>query len=229
MDMKWLLISAACLAIQCSAFAITPDTDSTRVLPYQRGFQFESGIYLTINDWKTNNPIPKSSIITQYDPTAPYFYLQVLNKKWLKYRDAKGTVRKVESEKIFGYSVDNVVYTNHHLKIAIIGAICHYTSILYQVDDPNFTGLAFSIMDISMSNQSGIQKKEQFRQFILNFETGQTYRFTERYFKKLISTDIHLYKEYKQFKGRKKDRMFIFLKKYNERHPIFFTPAENEV
>lgn len=225
--MKWLFTSAALLAIPLYVFAASGiESDSTKAMPYQRGFQFEPGIYLTINDWKHNNPIPKEAIITEFDPGAPYFYLQVLHKRWLHYRDANGTVNKIECEKIFGYSVDNVVYTKHHLKIAIIGAICHFTSVLYQIDDPYLTGFAFAVMDISMSNQSGIHKQEKFRQYIINFETGAIHRFTERALKKLISTDIHLYQEYKQFKGRKRDRMFIFLKKYNERHPVYFAQAD---
>ena len=226
MNMKWLLTCMILLAIQLYAFAMTTDADSSKALPYQRGFQFEPGIYLTINDWKNNNPIQNEAIISDYDPTMPYFYLQLLHKKWLKYKDAEGKVHQIESEKIFGYSIDNVVYTRHHLKIAIIGAICHYTSVLYQVDDPYFTGLAFSILDVSLSNQSGIRKQENYRQFILNFETGQAYRFTERAFKKLIATDVQLYAEYKKFKGRKKDRRFIFLKKYNDRHPVYFAQAD---
>lgn len=224
--MKWQLTLLALLAAQLCAFASKNDADSTRVMPYYQGFQFESGIYLTIDNWKENNPIPREAIISNYDARAPYFYLQVFNKKWIKYRDANGNVQKVESERVFGYSVDNVVYTNHHLKIAIIGSICHYTSVLYQVDDPNFSGLASTILDLSLTNQSGFHKQEKYRQFILNFETGRSYRFTERYFKKLIATDVQLYQEYKQFKGRKKDRRFIFLKKYNDRHPIYFAQAD---
>jgi hypothetical protein len=194
--------------------------------PLQPGFRFKPGIYLSIEDWKHNQPIPKEAIISKYDPNDPYFFIQVLNKKWVKYRDTEGYEQEVESAKIFGYSIDNFVYTKYHTKISIIGAICHYSNIIHQIADPNLTGLAFVALDGLLAQQSGIRKKERFRQFIIDFETGKIYRFTERYFKKLIDTDVQLYNEYKSFPGRKKDKMYIFLKKYNERHPIQFASAK---
>lgn len=226
MKIKCLLPVAILLIINHFSFAASTLSDSTKLAPYQQGFHFKSGVYLTIEDWKRNNPIPKSHFITEHDTNAPYFFVELLKSKWLEYQDEEGIIQKVEKATIFGYSVDNLIFNKWHVKIPIIGSICHYTKIEYKSDDPFLNGsLAVQVLHASLSGNSGLRKREKFKQFIINFETGKIYRFKKRYFKKLIITDVKLYNEYKKYKGSKKDKMYIFLKKYNERHPIYFSIA----
>lgn len=225
MIMKWLLAGAFLLIINLPCFALSGAifSDTNKVARYQSGFRFNPGVYLTIDDWKNNNPIPKGRFITELELDSPRFFLDLLRKDWLQYRDEYGNINKVERIKIFGYSTDNFIFNKYHVKISIIGSICHYTKIEYKMDDPFLAGsLALAILDASLSGQSGVHKREDYKQYIMNFETGKAYRFKKRYFKKLIITDVKLYQEYKKYKANKRDKMYIFLKKYNEQHPIYF-------
>ncbi len=61
-----------------------------------------------------------------------------------------------------------------------------------------------------------------FKEFVLDFETGETFLFTYRNFKDYLKThDAELLKELEASKN-KRDMIHHFLLKYNEKHPIYF-------
>ena len=66
-----------------------------------------------------------------------------------------------------------------------------------------------------------IQSKEM-RQFFLDFETGQVIEYGINNFMTILMRDKDLYDEYIQLNKRKKRQMmFLYLRKFNEKHPLF--------
>lgn len=60
-------------------------------------------------------------------------------------------------------------------------------------------------------------------QYILDFEFGKVLEFTVENMEAVLQRDAELYKEFLALKKRKKrDSIFLYLRKYNEKHPIFF-------
>jgi predicted protein tyrosine phosphatase len=60
------------------------------------------------------------------------------------------------------------------------------------------------------------------KQFVFNFEDGKVMDFDMESTKLLIMKDEELYEEYMKLPRKKKrDLMFVYIRKYNERNPLF--------
>ena len=60
-------------------------------------------------------------------------------------------------------------------------------------------------------------------QYLLDFETGKIYEFDYQSVEKLIAKDIELFEEFSKLRKRKKRKLkFLYIRKYNKKHPIYF-------
>ena len=72
------------------------------------------------------------------------------------------------------------------------------------------------------SNQRTLVNNE-YRQFLLDFETGEFLEFNEKNVEKLLSRDSLLYNEFKSLsKKQKKQLKFYYIRRYNEKYPLPF-------
>jgi hypothetical protein len=63
-------------------------------------------------------------------------------------------------------------------------------------------------------------------QYLLNFETGELWDYDVLGIKELIKNDTELYQEYNKLRNRvKKKLMFSYIRKYNERNPLYIPAA----
>lgn len=200
----WFLITVVAAA----------QTDS---VVYTQGFGFTEGVYLNFSQFRNNKPLPKSSIILDGDSTRPDILKQTLSKTTFQWRDSNGVVQSTKVNTVWGYSENKTVYTllnSQFNRIVVIGSICHFTS---YVTDYRYTGPG------TYPNQQYGAPVETLQQYVLDVATGQFYAFQVSVMEYILQRDPQLYAEYTGLKKKqKRDQMFIYLRKYNEKHPLMF-------
>ncbi len=203
----FLLLSS--LSVYCQA--------TNELVAYTQEYQFKEGIFPTFNSWKNNAPIEKDCIITNLDKADKSFYQKIFELKSIKYFDVAENKHKVmTTNNVFGYSRDNLVFTKEHYRINIIGAICHYSSI--STIKNNRGEMEVRVLGPHHQNI----KTKSIRSYIIDFEKNTKYRFDKKSLEVILKRDEELFGEYKKSKAAKRVKMFEFMFKYNEKHPIYF-------
>ena len=192
----------------------------TKAIQYDKDFEFKDGIYLFFDDFKNNSPTVASKLITKYNKDSRDFYDNVLSKSTFAYIDKEGKEVESRSKEAWGYCQNGIVYINHGTnfnRMTIMGSICHFiatvpvrigTSDPFYYDYPLGTPPRYTYVS---------------EQFILDFDSGSILSFNVDNMEKILMRDEILYKEFSVFKKKKKrDSIFLYLRKYNEKHPIFF-------
>ena len=206
------LVSLLLLVLTCSVHAQKSDS-----VMYTPGFSFEQGIYLNYAQFMANAPVPKSAIVlNEYSTRLDYIKL-ALSKEWIQWRDTSGKIQTMKSSSVWGYSENNGVYIRYNYnfnRIVVIGSICHFTA--YE------TNYMYTGPGTYPSQQYGTPV-ESLEQFVLDTKTGQVLAYNLANMEMLLRRDAVLFAEFDALKKRqKKDQMFIYLRKYNEKHPLYF-------
>ena len=87
-------------------------TSQNATVAYSRDFEFKEGIYLTIDQFKQNNPIPISDIVSAVPKTEHNFLTQVLDQKTVTFKDETGQEQKLATASIWGYCRNRSVFLN---------------------------------------------------------------------------------------------------------------------
>ncbi len=212
-------ILLACI-LSCHAFA---QADSVRMVPFTPDFKFKEGLYLTFDQLKNNNPIPKSRIIISEDINSPEFFDKVLNGKKVFFFDSRGLRQEVLTEKVWGYSNNGSIYINvggSFNRISIIGSICHFIATVTVVNQQYYDPFYYGYSGYYSYGPSTYATQET-RQFLLNFKTGEVFDYDYKHVEVLIASDEELSNEYSRLSRRKKnDLKFFFIRRFNQRNPL---------
>jgi hypothetical protein len=188
---------------------------------YSREYQFKEGIYLSYLQFVKNDPIPKDAITnTNRGINAPDFYVQLFGKNTVTYKDNNGAEQKIELKDIWGYCQDQSIFigTRNASRVPVIGSLCHFTRVEME-EGPMMNGVAGPIYT---------PPHQEINQYILDTRTGAVRSFTVADFTELLQKyDDVLYKEFSALKKRKKkDMKFLYLRKFNEKHPLYLPVTE---
>lgn len=204
-----IYVKFALLFLLCPCF-VFPQENSAGKVQYSSDFVFEEGIYLTFDEFKADSPSIKKFSIKK---PAPY---SDPNFIFLEYA-CSDSVKETENCKVkdcWGYSYRGDVYISHayyayFFKLMVIGSVCHFVGL---------SGVGSTATDI----MTGFGGDNDYKQFYLDFETGDIQIFTYKYFAEFLKYhDEVLYEELIKEKKKKK-LIFKYLLKYNEKHPIYF-------
>ena len=207
------------LSINISAQEIkTPDGS----VKYSPAFKFKDGIYTNFLQVKQNLPIPKSQIVTDVDYNAFDFYDRLLEGKTITIYDNLGVNKEIETKFIWGFSNKGVLYINlndEYNRIPVFGRISHFIANKTYVEyDPYNRYNAYNRTTYDPYNT-----KTVLMQYLLDFETGKLYDFNYKSVELLIASDIDLYEEFSKLSNRKKKKLqFLYVRKYNQKHPVYF-------
>lgn len=193
---------------------ISGQTDSVAYAP---GFTFRQGIYLNYQQFRENRPVLRSRIISNYDSTRLDYLRQVTAAKTISYTDSSGKLTEVSPSKIWGFCENNSVYiryNNAFNKIVVMGSLCHFTAtyVSYMSSGPPYP-----------ANSAYGTPVETIRQYMLDTKTGSVLDFVLPNVEAILKRDPELYKEFMGLrKGKRKQLMFFYLRKYNERNLLYF-------
>ncbi len=184
---------------------------------YVQGFEFKQGIYLNYQQFKSNSPVPKSAIIFSEDSSRLDFIKLALSKDNVQWKDTSGVIQTTKVTSLWGYSENKAVYIRHNNqfnRIVVIGSICHFTA---YVTNYLYTGPG------TYPNQQYGTPVESLQQYILDTDSGVIYDFNTESMEYILQRDATLSKEFSDLRRKqKKDQLFIFLRRYNEKHPLYF-------
>ncbi len=183
-------------------------------IPYSHEFEFNEGIYLTFSSFKQNKPVPVSAIVSGYPKNQLDFFTEVTREKTIQVKDNEGNLQKFETKSIWGYCRNRSVYINFNnqfSKINVIGTLCYFTATVTRsmgVPDPMGMNTTY----------------EELHQFVYQTSTNKVYDFDAKNMGILLKNDDELYTRFMAMKKRDKpDAIFILLRKYNEKHPLYIS------
>jgi len=191
-----------------------------KAIQYTKDFEFRNGLYISFLDFRNNNPVIASQLISDYNKSSREFFDKVLSKNTFTYTDSTGNEQTLKTDDIWGYCSNGIIYLNHGTdfnRVTIIGSICHFvatvpmkigTSDPFNYNDPFYNPPQYTYVS---------------EQFVLDYESGKVLEFNVSNMEALLSRDAALYKEFSALKKKqKRDSIFLYLRKYNEKHPIYF-------
>lgn len=192
----------------------------TQLVAYSKNFEFKEGIYIDFRDFLENKPVPKSKIVSDMNHDDFDFMHQLTSQKSIDYIDASGIRQTVETNKLFGYSKNNGVYiyhSNDFYRISLIGTLCHYTATVIVYSPGMGMGFGYG----GMGTTSTVT--QELRQYVFDTRVGRVVDFTVDNIEHILESDPELYKEFMTLKKRKKrNSIFLYLRKYNQLHPLYF-------
>jgi TonB family protein len=233
-----------------SAVIIKTDTN-TRILKaidstlFTKDFIFKDGIYLTYEEFQFNSPsITYSRIIDEtenvYNNTfkggnqiksdfskKDYFSQR---EKVITYYKQNGTKGKIKRKDVWGYCKNGSVYilSSNFDKLEIIGGIIQFietNNFSYSPSSSEQTNVkahpteGYANQPPPAGNNSSFSQKVK----IIDFETGKVYTNNLQNLTTLLKKDEALHKEFLSLQNdrKRKQMMFIFLKRFNNRNPIY--------
>lgn len=200
-------------------------TDTTNLVEYSPDFKFKEGIYLNFNQVKTNSPLPKSRIISTQAYSDPDFFDHILEKDKIYYYDQIGNKQELKTKNIWGYSRNGFIYIkmdDGYFRITLIGAISHFIASQTTYTNAYNSPYYYSYMDPYRTYPYSYPTTEV-RQYLLDFFTGNILDYTDQSLEVILMQDPELHDEYMALRKKKRKQMrFIYIRKFNERHPLYF-------
>lgn len=195
---------------------------------YTPDFKFKEGIYPNFQFVKNNMPIPKTRIVTDVDLFSRDFYEQVTEKKEILFYDDYGVKQALKSSSIWGYGRNGVLYVNlagEFHRISFMGSICHFVATITTYNsgyyDPYYQSNYYN--NRNYRSPSSNYSSTELKQYLFDFETGKLMEFNVSAVEILLMKDPELYDEYVALKKKKKKQFkFVYIRKYNEKHPLYF-------
>ncbi len=179
------------------SFQLFGQIDDERM--YQLGFDFQEGVYLSLEEFRRNSPSYQRSI----EKDDANLYME---------SDTSAEMILVDPEKIWGFCIsDNIYisYDNAYWKLINIGTLSHFSAILvssFQTVD----AFGFPVTQYSKSLQH----------LFIDVRDGQIYALTDEQLIPFMEEEPILEHRYKRIKRRKTNDLIQALKDYNEFFPL---------
>jgi hypothetical protein len=245
----------ACFPFFFFLFSIPLTILGQQKVEYITDFVFKDGIFLTFQDFKNNNPVPLTHILSDFDIRANDYLWDVLNTDTLVYYDNLFEERTASVSKIWGFCANNKIYVGINtversnrwedrdwFPLITIGAYSYFTAI---ISVTRFMPAAGESMmpsgGISMYNdpmydgQGNYYQESVPIQMLLDVSngdfiqlaTGDLNSISPKLMADLLQKDPILRSEYSDKSGRdQKQTSMFYIRKFNQRNPIYF-PASN--
>jgi len=188
-------------------------TDTTGKVRYSMNYVFKDGVYLTFDEFKNNAPSITDFTVNKIGQ------LSSSNNVFLEYpcKDSASKGKNCNIDDCWGYCKKGTVYISHayegfFFKLMVIGAACHFVA-LSGFDQPHQMSEPFA--------QYGAGN--DYIQYFLDFDSGEVIPFTYKKFVAFLKVkDEALYHDLSIIKKNRRKLIFLFLLKYNEKHPVYF-------
>ena len=220
------------------------------VVKYTPDFKFADGLYLSFFAARNNSPLPKSRIVTAIDYNSNDFFQKLMEKKIISYYDTSGVKKEVKKDDIWGYADKGIMYMQvmgGFSSFAFMGKICIVIAEMKRNDtiyydpvngryigtyenygypsryyDPYYGRYVSNYPRRRNYRQVETAPGMELNQYLLDFETAELWEYDVQGVKELIKKDSELYAEYNKLRNNaKKKLMFTYIRKYNERNPLY--------
>lgn len=217
--MKKILFLLVCVFNYSINYCQT-DTNNLNLEKYTNEFKFETGIFTDFEQAKNNSPIPIVRIITSYDTDDTDFFENLVSEKYIYIYDNLGLEKKIETDDIWGYCNNGVIYIQKNDKfnrLGVIGSISHFVAYETVYDNTNPYSYSTGYTDYGTYPTTSTELK----QYLLSFQSGEVFDFNYKTVEILLMNDTELYDAFINLKKRdKKNLAFVYVRKYNEKNPL---------
>jgi hypothetical protein len=238
-------VAVTLVASLITTFMIMAQQGDTLV-QYTPDFKFKDGIYMSFDMVKTNSPIPKAKLFTSVDYNDKDFFDQVLSGEKIYFYDNMGIRQEVEKDAIWGFARNGVLYVKvqgNFNRITFFGSIIHFVADVttttgynpYGYYDPYYSPYRSFYSPYYYSPYSSRYydpyyggypyrntSRTDLEMFMIDFETGKSYEYNLENLEALLMRDPELYDEFVSMRNKnQKKMMFVYLRKFNEKHPVF--------
>jgi hypothetical protein len=225
-------VSALILLLCLFPRANAQEEEQEDMVKYAPGFQFNEGIYANFEMVLDNNPIPPARIVTDVDMFDRAFYDKITNSKEIVIYDDKGVKKVMETSNIWGYGRNGALYINvgsaFH-RISYVGNISHFVASVTTYNPNYYDPYYYNPYYMNSYNYNRYSYPQSnygstdLRQYLLDFETGEVMEYNIEGVEILLMKDPELSDEYGSLRHRKKKQMkFVYIRRYNEKHPLYF-------
>lgn len=197
-------------------------TNTPVMVEYNADFVFTDGIYPDYESFKNNKPIEKSRIVSSIDPEDMQFFDKLTEQKTISVYDGLGNTQTLKTEELKGYCSGGSVYIFHNgyfNRVGVIGAICHFLgSKTYYYPSNAYPDYGYGSYGMYTP---GLSAETELQQYIMIFETGDILEYNSKSLGFALMTDPLLHDEFSELSGKKKNaRLFLYVRKFNEKHPV---------
>jgi hypothetical protein len=227
--------------VSLNSFLLLNGQQKEGMIRFTPDFKFKDGIYLSYDQVKMNNPIPKAKLLTSADYNDREFFNKIFESDKIYFYDGMGVRQDVAKNTIWGFARNGVLYVQiqeNFNRITFIGSICHFVADIttydtryygspYNYYDPYYSSYGYGNYYspynsyYSPYRQSNVARNE-LKQYIFDFETGKIMEFNIESTELLLMKDPVIYEEYVQLsRKKKKDLMFVYIRKFNEKNPLY--------
>lgn len=210
------MIKSKIIAIFFIIFYVKISLFAQNQLVLDNSFKFKEGIFLNYDQVKSNQPIPKSNIISNIDKNSYNFFEILFLEKQVDIINEEGKKEKYLIKDLWGYSDKGFLYVNYKnytSQIHVLGAICHFMA-----TEEVYTGYTSTYYESFSSPTTTIVNY----QAIMDFETGNIMPLNISNLTSILAKDTEITKEWSDLsKNKKKKQMFVFIQKYNQKNPVY--------
>ena len=197
------------LLIPLLVHAQPPDSSWVR---YQGGMDLREGIYRDFGAFRLNAPTWPQEV-RRDGQGLPVEDIRRVSRLQVP-ADSSG-YRELDLDRMWGFCHRNVVYIqagNGFYRIGLMGSLCH---VLYEYSYRDWDPYMYP---------GGSVTRTAMGQFLLDMETGRFLDFNASSMQEVLARDPVLSAEYEAIppRKRKEEVLFYFLRRYNERHPLYF-------
>lgn len=191
---------------------------------YTLDFRFNDGVYLNFDAVKANKPIPLMKIQAEQNENTFDFYEKLFENDFIYIYDDFGKLEEIPISEIWGYAQNGKLFINLHdnfNRIPYFGSISHFLADVttYQTMPTTVNSRYYT----AGSSYYPTTKTTETRQFIMDFSDGKVYEYDYKNLLVVLMKDQELYDEYNELSRRKKKKLkFLFIRKYNDRNPVYF-------
>lgn len=236
------VIILSAVMFQVPGVFVAEGQEQEGMVKYTPDFRFRDGIYVNFEQVKQNSPIPKAKLLTSTDYNDKEFFKKLLESDKLYYYDGMGVRQELSVGDIWGYSRNGVLYIqvqNNFNRITFVGSICHFVADVTTYDnryyspyggyyDPYYYspygyGNYYSPYGSYYSPYGrNSMSRNEIKQYIFDFEEGKILEFDQKNTETLLMRDSELYEEFVRLpRKQRKDMMFVYIRKYNEKNPLY--------
>ena len=182
---------------------------------YSGGMDFREGLYAEFDAFRNNRPTYPLAILRD-DQGSRIEDLRKYTGK-LFWQPDSGELQPIELDAMWGFCNNNTVFSragNGFYRIGLMGSIAH---VLYEYSYRDWDPYMYPGGSVTRTAQG---------QYVLDMRTGRLMDFNASTMQELLARDELLSAEYNDIppKKRKSEVLFLFLRRYNDRYPLYFPP-----
>jgi hypothetical protein len=202
-------------------------SDTSRLVKYTPDFYFSDGIFLDYKQFEKNNPVAKARILTTIDYDDNDFFKKITEQKTFSFYDDFGKKFDIPTKSIWGYADNGILHVNvnqEFFRVTIVGAICHFVAYVTSYNySPSPYYSPYNRYNTYSYSPTYRNEKTDLRQYVIEFRTGKILEYSINNLEVLLLADTELYEEFIELrKKKKKQKAFYYIRKFNERNPIYF-------